>query len=176
MPNMTDRMPTTPPPSPPDTTDADAPPPGFAPLRVGGPYFRQLGTVYSRPADAGGVVVALRVTERHLNIQGITHGGMLATLADGALGINVALARGRRGAQVTVSLSVDFLSGARVGDWLEAHTVITRLGKRLAYASCDLRVGERQVLRSSAVFSLVDRPAPGGDPGNAGAEPPLGDG
>jgi acyl-coenzyme A thioesterase PaaI-like protein len=104
----------------------------------------------------------------------MTHGGMLTTLADGALGINLALARGKRGAQVTVSLTADFLSGARVGDWLEAHVVVTRMGQRLAYANCDLKVGARHVLRSSAVFAFVDRPLP---PALAGSsEPPLTDG
>jgi len=145
-------------------------PAGFVPLHVGGAYFQQLGPVYSRRVDDGhGVVIALRVSERHLNIQGITHGGMLATLADGALGINIAMARERRSAQVTVSLTADFLSGGRLGDWLEAHTTITRMGQRMAYASCDLRVGTRHVLRSSGVFAFVDRPWP---PAAGSSEPP----
>ena len=149
-------------------------PEGFVPLQAGGPYFRQLGPVYTRRLDAGGVIVALRIAESHLNIQRVAHGGMLTTLADGALGINIALARGRRGGQVTVSLTADFLSGARLGDWLEAQVVITRMGQRLVYASCDLRVGERHVLRSSAVFAVVDRPPPVIAP--EGIEPPLNDG
>ena len=130
--------------------------------------------MYARRTEPDGVVIALRVAERHLNIQGITHGGMLVTLADGALGINIAMARERRSAQVTVSLSADFLSGGRLGDWLEAHTTITRMGQRMAYANCDLRVGTRHVLRSSGVFAFVDRPWP--PAAGAGVEPPLQDG
>src|SRR5262245_28902751 len=148
-------------------------PPDFKPLQVGGAYFQQLGRVYSWRADGGSVIIALRVAERHLNIQGITHGGMLVTLADGALGINIALARERKSAQVTVSLSADFLSGGRLGDWLEAHTTITRMGQRMAYANCDLKVGPRHVLRSSGVFAFVARPWP---PAAIGDEAPLQDG
>jgi uncharacterized protein (TIGR00369 family) len=157
----------------PDADDARGVPAGFEPLSIGGPYFRALGPAYLRRTADGGAIVALRVDPRHLNVQGMAHGGMLATLADGALGINLGLARGRRGAQVTVSLTADYLSGVRSGEWLEAHVVVTRMGKRLAYASCDLKVGARHVLRSSAVFALHDRPiaAPEGS-----AEPPLGDG
>lgn len=163
------------PPSDPAAAAAQASvPAGFEPLAAGGPYFRALGPIHMRPyAGRPGAVIALRVAESHLNVQGFTHGGMLATLADGALGINIALARGRGGGQVTVSLSVDYLASARVGDWLEAHVTVTRMGRRLAYASCDLRVGERQVLRSSAVFAFVDRPLP---VPAAGGEPPLIDG
>jgi acyl-coenzyme A thioesterase PaaI-like protein len=148
-------------------------PEGFKRLEAGGPYFRQMGPVYTRPSvDGKTAILALRVAPSHLNVQGIAHGGMLTTFADAALGINLALARGRRGGQVTVSLTADFLSGAREGDWLEGHVVVTRTGQRLAYASCDLRVGDRHVLRSSAVFAVVERPAPRG----TGAVPPLQDG
>lgn len=152
---------------------APAVPAGFTRFNVGGSYFQQLGPVYTRPAQAAGVVIALRVGEQHLNIQGLAHGGMLATLADSALGINVALARGRRGGHVTVSFTADYLSGARLGEWLEAFVVVTRLGRKLAYASCDLKVGKRHVLRSSAVFAVVDRPPPAGA---AAGEPPVSDG
>ena len=148
----------------PQSSDAPDPaadiPAGFVRRVSGGPYFRALGDIYWRPLDSGGAVIALRVAESHLNIQGFTHGGMLTTLADGALGINIALARGHRGGQVTVSLTADFLASARLGDWLEAHVTVTRMGQRLAYANCDLKVGHRHILRSSAVFAFVDRPLP----------------
>ena len=147
-------------------------PEGFRRLEAGGPYFRQWGPAYLRlAADGKSAVLGLRVAAQHLNVQGLSHGGMLTTVADSALGMNLSLARGRRGGQVTVSLSADFLSAAREGDWLEAHVVITRMGRRLAYANCDLRVGERHVLRSSAVFAFVDRAPP-----DAGPLPPLQDG
>jgi len=146
-------------------------PDGFRRIDAGGPYFRQMGPVYIKPCDDGTAIVALRITERHFNIQGVAHGGMLTTLADSALGINLSLARGRRAAQVTVSFTADFLSSAREGDWLEAHVIVTRIGKRLAYANCDLKVGDRHVLRSSAVFAMVERQLL-----QQTGEPPLQDG
>lgn len=158
--------------SDPHRTADPAVPEGFAPLEFGGPYFRALGPMHGRRQEGGGLIVGLRIADGHLNIQGFTHGGMLTTLADGALGLNIAIARGQRGAQVTVSLTADFLSSARLGDWLEAQVTITRMGQRLAYANCDLRVGSRHVLRSSAVFAFVDRPLPGG----LSAPPSLADG
>lgn len=144
-------------PNMPESEPTDVPE-GFDLIRRGGPYFRALGAVYRRVRDDGGWVVALRLDEAHLNMQGFAHGGMLATLADGALGINIALARGTREAQVTVTLNMDYLAAARRGDWLEAHVVVTRMGRTLAFANCDLRVGARHVLRANAVFAFVDRP------------------
>ena len=159
----------------PDMPEPILVPEGYEPLVHGGPYFRALGAIYGRPAPDEGLVVALRVDDAHLNMQGLTHGGMLTTLADGALGITIGLAqlraRGRRQAQVTVSLNADFLSSAKVGDWLEAHVAITRMGQRMAFANCDLRVAGKQVLRANAVFAFVDRPVP-----DWGDEGPVNDG
>lgn len=148
----------------PDEADPAAVPAGFEPLDAGGPYFRALGPLFARRLDGGLRRVALRVGPTHMNMQGVAHGGMLSTLADGALGLNIALARGVRGPQATVSMTMDFLSAARLGDWLEAEVTISRLGRTLAYASCHLSVGDRAVLRSSAVFAFLQRPlsaAPG---------------
>lgn len=124
-----------------------------------------LGPTYLKVNGPHNRIVGVRVAAAHLNIGAVAHGGMLTTLADSSLGINIALARAAKyapSAQVTVSLTADFLSGARLGEWLEARVDVSRLGQRLAYANCGLWVGERQVLRASAVFAFVDRPLPPG--------------
>lgn len=135
-------------------------PEGFAPLNRGGPYFTQLGQLYSRRDELDMVVVALRVDRSHTNMIGIAHGGMLVTFADGVLGINLAVARGVPGSFVTVQLSSDFLDSARPGDWLEAHVRIRKMGKRLAFADCELRVGDKSILRSTGVFASIHPPGP----------------
>lgn len=141
-----------------DAIDPPAPE-GFAPLRRGGPYFVQLGPLYSRPGPAGTVVLGLRVRAEHGNMIGITHGGMLVTYADGALGINLSIARNQPGSVVTVHLSTDFLDSARPGDWLEAHVRIRKVGRRLSFADCELKVGERAILSCNGVFASIQPPA-----------------
>ena len=61
---------------------------------------------------------------------------------------------------VTVSLTTDFIESACPGDWVEAHVDVLRIGKRLAYANCYLHVGERRILRASAVFAVVPEVKP----------------
>ena len=137
------------------TYSAGTVPPGYAALERGGAWFRALGPLYQRQADDGTVIVAVRVSASHANVMGIAHGGMLMTLADGAMEINLNLLRsGERMKQstVTTTLSSEFLSAAQVGDWLEAHTRIRRNGKRLAFVECTLKVGEREVLHASGTF------------------------
>lgn len=152
------------------TAEPDVPD-GFKRLGITDGYLARLGPIYAKRIADGNALIGLRVSADHLNVSRITHGGMLTTLADSALGINISLATGRRTPMVTVSLTADFLSGAHEGEWLEAQVVITRKGRRLVYANCDLRVGDRHVLRSSGVFALIERP-PAAEPG----EVPLQDG
>jgi len=132
-------------------------PEGFARLDRGGPFLASLGPLYAKKTEQG-LVIAMRIEERHLNTRGIAHGGMLVTLADSALGIAIATAGqdpSRPRAFVTVNLSVDFIASAHEGDFVEAHVGIEKLGARLAFATCFLQVGARRVLRASGVFATV---------------------
>ncbi|MFL5398908.1 MAG: PaaI family thioesterase [Myxococcales bacterium] len=132
-------------------------PEGFARLDRGGPFLASLGSLYAKKTEQG-LVIAMRIEDRHLNTRGIAHGGMLVTLADSALGIAIATAGqdpSRPRAFVTVNLSVDFIASAREGDFVEAHVDIEKLGARLAFATCFLQVGTRRVLRASGVFATV---------------------
>lgn len=124
-------------------------------------FFSSLGDLYVRDRDDGLLVLGLRMQRRHCNNLGIPHGGMLATLADGALGINLNRARGSRTGLVTVNLSLDYLAAACLGDWIEAHVTPRRLGRQLAFGDCVLQVAERQLLRATGVFAVVDRPVAG---------------
>jgi uncharacterized protein (TIGR00369 family) len=129
-------------------------PEGFKPLNRGGPFLSQLGPLYLKK-DGERYIVALRIEDRHTNIRGIAHGGMLLTLADSALGIVLSTSRTPPQPMVTVNLSTDFVESANPGDWVEAHVDIQRIGNRLAFANCYLMVGERRILRASGVFALM---------------------
>jgi uncharacterized protein (TIGR00369 family) len=126
-------------------------PEGFLPVKRGGHFFMTLAPVYRR--DTGdSIVLGLRIAEHHGNSHGNAHGGMLVTLADGALYDNLMLGRPADRQLVTVNMSVDFISAARVGDWLEAHVHVHRRGQLLGFADCILSTAGRTVLRTSATF------------------------
>lgn len=129
-------------------------PQGFERLKRGGPFMASLGDLYCR-RDAGTIVIAMRISTRHTNMRGIVHGGMLASLADSALGLGLTMSCDGRHSFVTVNLSTDFMDAARPGDWLEAHVQIGRIGSRVAFAECDLMVGDKRVLRASGVFAVM---------------------
>jgi uncharacterized protein (TIGR00369 family) len=114
-----------------------------------------LGDLYCRRND-GEIVIAMRIEERHTNMRGIAHGGMLSSLADSALGLGLALHCEGRHSFVTVNLSTDFVDAARPGDWVEAHVDVQKVGGRVAFANCFLQVGERRILRASGVFAVMN--------------------
>lgn len=124
-------------------------PAGFTPgfLDHGGPYF--LG------AQMEGVrVVGLLICPHHINYRDAAHGGVISTFADVALSHAVFDAERPRLAPSTVTLTVNYLAGAKLGDWLEARVRIDRLGGRTAYTSGGIWRGEEQVATMSGVFAI----------------------
>ncbi len=139
-------------------------PDGFKPLKRGGGYLSSLGPWHYRIDEAKGergqMVLAIRVEDRHTNIRHIAHGGFLVTIVDTALGIVVSSSREPAQPIVTVSLTTNFVSSAELGDWVEAHVDIDRMGGRLAYASCRLLTGSRTIMTGSGVFALMKPAVP----------------
>ncbi|WP_455287062.1 PaaI family thioesterase [Cupriavidus necator] len=127
-------------------------PQGFVPLRQLGGYMANFGQLY---LHAERRTLAVRIDESHLNNLGIPHGGMLATLADTAIGMMMSLETGRAKSAVTVNLSLDYLDSARLGDWVEARVEFDKLGSRLRYGTCRLVSGERCLLRATAIFAVL---------------------
>jgi len=72
-------------------------PPGFAPFHTAsGGFISLIGPVHVRDVPGGPPVIGLRIAPQHLNLRGIPHGGLMATLADTALGHAINHARGGR--------------------------------------------------------------------------------
>jgi uncharacterized protein (TIGR00369 family) len=131
---------------------ADDPPDGFERLPAHSGFIAHFGTLYWHPQRR---IVGIRIGERHLNHLGVPHGGMLATLADTAIGLVINRFSGAQQQSVTVHLGLDYLNAAHVGDWVEAHVDIDKLGARLRFASCKLIAGERCLLKANATFAVV---------------------
>ena len=138
-------------------------PQGFKALqRRGSPFISSLGTLYVK-GEGSGAVIAMRIERKHLNTRGVAHGGMLLTLADSALGIVIAMSQPKPEPMLTVNLTADFADAARAGDWVEVRVDVQKIGKRLAFANCQLWVGQRRILRASGIFARV-APAQGEGP------------
>jgi uncharacterized protein (TIGR00369 family) len=131
-------------------------PRGFKPLFRTSPVLELIGPVYSR-GEGKDLVLGLRAETKHCNTRGTVHGGMLATLADIALGYTLAFSSDPPTGLVTANLSLDFAGTAQVGNWLEARVDVQKQGSRLSFANCYIFVAEQRIVRASAVFAVAGR-------------------
>lgn len=100
----------------------------------------------------------LTVERKHLNRLNVPHGGALATLIDTAAGLAVAFAQGpdRVLPAVTLSLALQFLGQAKLGDLLTATGRRIGGGRTIAYATADIRNQEgRAIARGDGTFRYI---------------------
>ena len=116
------------------------------------PFNALVGPLYER-RNAEGVSIGLVIEEKHTNSRGICHGGVLATLADLALGYAMLAKSGDKGSFLTAHLAVDYAGAAKAGDWIESQVEIQRVGARLAFANCYLIANDKPIVRASAIFA-----------------------
>ncbi len=105
-------------------------------------------------ADHGEVTLGWDARPEHLNLQGLVHGGVLATLLDTAMGLAIrsALEPGRR--HVTIEMGIHYLRPAHPGR-LRARGRIARIGREIAFAEADVvDVQDRVLARATGTFSV----------------------
>jgi uncharacterized protein (TIGR00369 family) len=129
-----------------------------------------VGPFYSR-RQGNELSLGLRIEERHCNSRGTCHGGMLATIADVALGYACALAAsadGKKSNFVTVDLSLQYLASTQVGDWVQSEVTVLTPGSRTASAMGHLLANGNPVVRISANFRIARARTPEAEdpPGN----------
>jgi acyl-coenzyme A thioesterase 13 len=125
---------------------------GFSPHERSSPYLDHIGPVLSRRTD-NTIEFALTIDERHVNARGFAHGGVLAALADVALGYATSGSQDPPARLTTVSLTVSFAGAVGLGETLVARVDVQHVGRRIAFSNCYLTSGDRRVLHASAVFA-----------------------
>ena len=114
--------------------------------------------IYSKhTADA--IVLGLRLATPHTNARGFAHGGLIAALTDKAMGHSCG--HKMRGAYslVTVSMAIDFVSSAQIGQWLAVETDVIKTGSTLCFAQCLVRADDAVIARANATFRVVPKKA-----------------
>lgn len=121
-------------------------------------FHRWAGMRLDRIAP-GEVDVSLEVEPHHMNLVGIVHGGVIATLADTATGIAMKAALPRGLTHVTAQLNVNYLSPGRGGRLIGRGRVV-RVGARVGYAEADILDWEDKLLaRATATFTVMKEPS-----------------
>lgn len=119
------------------------PPPSWLSTKGLGGFHRSVGFTVDRAATGAGVcVVGGQVKARHLNINGVVHGGVYATILDTAMGGGVVTTLREDEVTATTSLYIEFLRPAQKGATLRARGEVVRRGRHLAFVEGNLYDGE----------------------------------
>lgn len=138
------------------------PPPGFERHFRQSPLTDPWEPLYSKILDDR-VVIGLSLGTAHTNARGLAHGGLVAALADNAMGLSCGVAmrnrgQGETGGLLTVSLSLDYLGMARLGQWLEFDTGFTKTGASLCFAQAFVTADGLMIARADARFKTLAAP------------------
>jgi uncharacterized protein (TIGR00369 family) len=98
-------------------------PPGFEPHIRNSAVTDPWEPLYAK-REGEAFSLGLRIAHSHCNARGLLHGGVISALADNAMGL-ACVTRMEGVSALTVSLSVDFLSVGRSGQWLEVREART---------------------------------------------------
>jgi acyl-coenzyme A thioesterase PaaI-like protein len=141
---------------------APALPHGFEPHFRKSPVTEPWEPLYSRPS-AEGVELGLIVAHTHCNSRGFVHGGVIAALADNAMGLSYGVVRSRSGLDsaprsgaVTVSLGLDYTASAKIGQWLQITPRVLKAGRSMGFVDALVTADGDVVARASATFRLVE--------------------
>jgi uncharacterized protein (TIGR00369 family) len=131
-------------------------PAGFEPHFRKAPLTDPWEPLYSKKTDKA-VIIGLRLAKPHTNARGLIHGGLITALADNAMGYSCALATNWTTSFVTISLSIDFVGSAEIGQWLAVESDVIKTGSTICFAQSLIKADDTVIARASGTFRVVPK-------------------
>ena len=137
---------------------SEATPEGFELFTRPSPLLDPWRPLYAR-AEPDRIILGVRLREPHTNSRTTAHGGVLAALADQAMGMSCGVKLRAEGVNVTnlwtTSLTIDYLGMAKVAQWLAFDTGFSRVGKTLCCAECNISADGEPIARGRGNFRVT---------------------
>jgi uncharacterized protein (TIGR00369 family) len=130
------------------------PPEGFEPHFRKSPVTDPWEPLFSRRID-GVVQIGLHLRAAHCNSRGLLHGGVVAAVADNAMGLSCGTSMATKQGLVTLSLSVDYVGTAKIGQWVQVEPRVLRTGKTVGFADALVTADGAVIARASATFRVL---------------------
>ena len=135
--------------------EPEAVPEGFETLPEGIGFLDALAPLY-RKMPLQEAVIGLVVMPHHVNMMGICHGGVLMTLADAVAATGINLARGEVAGSPTINLSLDFISAAKQGEWVQGVAQSVNVKKRFGFCSGVIETRRTTIATFKGTFYIPD--------------------
>ena len=104
--------------------------------------------------DPAGNALGIRIGPQHLNLRGAVHGGLIASLADHALGMQAWDACGGQPC-VTLQLGLQYIGAGRSGDLLEARGEVVRMTRSVVFMRGLVVAADRVVAAVDGVWKRL---------------------
>lgn len=116
-------------------------------------YPAMIGPFLARRAGEGWEYAFLP-EQRHLNLGGVVHGGMLMSFADDVLGMTVWEAAGRKPV-TTVQLSNQFIAPGRLGGLITGRAEVLRATRSVVFVRGMLTQGDTVLTHADGVWKIL---------------------
>jgi uncharacterized protein (TIGR00369 family) len=131
-------------------------PAGFEPHFRKSPFTDPWEPLYSKKTEAA-VIMGLRLAKPHTNARGLIHGGLIASLADNAMGYSCAQAMGWASSLVTISLAVDYVGTAEIGQWLAVESSVIKTGSTICFVQSLIKADDAVIARANGTFRVLPK-------------------
>lgn len=131
----------------------DGIPDGFVAYEPERFFYEAVGPIYIRREESS-VRCGFLVGDKHVNIAGICHGGMLFSVMDIQFGFGANVETGMSGLLATVNMTVDFMAAVKRGQWVEGTSQVVRRTRSLVFVEGRLTADGETVLRANAVLKV----------------------
>jgi uncharacterized protein (TIGR00369 family) len=128
---------------------------GYKTLTGVSPAEDSIGPFYYRKSEDG-LELGFRARQDNCNGIGTVHGGVLMCFADYV--VTMLALSGVKENCATISFNSDFISAAKLGDWVEGHGEVTRRTGSMTFVSGRLSVDGERVLSFQAVVRRLKKP------------------
>jgi acyl-CoA thioesterase len=129
------------------------------------PYFNHLNMVLEE-AEKGYARVSMNIKPHHANIQGVVHGGAIASLADQAAmrAVQTQLPQGQAGR--TIQMDMHYLAPAR-GKHLVGEGRVQKMGRRIAFSDAEVKDDDGSTIATArCTIVIVEDREDKGETGN----------
>lgn len=142
------------------STDTLTPPEGFVPFTFADGYMEHIGPILWQPGEDE-VKLGFFAQDYHCNPIGIVHGGLMMSVMDTAIGINITRAAENASFAPSISMTYDFVKPGQKGQWFESRVDWVQTGRKTGFASGFLIGPDGPVMRASGSCRLISPDHPG---------------
>lgn len=111
-----------------------------------------IGPLWEKHVD-GRMRYGLLARELHANLNGIVHGGVVATFADFALALESRRVNGNA-RQSTIQLDIHFVDAGHLGEFMESECDVTRQTRSVTFVSGRIMSGSRLIATALGIWKI----------------------